>query len=48
MRRNNRKLYDSIMKEISKIVKRHLNEGTNLNKYNYFPKTKKELKNIIK
>ena len=44
----NRRLYESIMKDVAKIVKSHLNEGTNLNKYNYFPKTKKELKNIIK
>ena len=46
MRRNNRKLYETIMKDVAKTVKRHLNEGTNLNKYNYFPKTKKELKTL--
>ena len=31
MKRNNKRLYESIIRDVSKIVKRHLNEGNNSN-----------------
>jgi len=45
MRRNNKKaLYEKIMRNVSKEVKRALNES---NTYKYYPKTRKQLEKII-
>ncbi len=44
MRRNNKALYEKIMCNVSKEVKRSLNES---NTYKYHPKTRKQLEKII-
>ena len=38
-KRNNRRLYESIMRDVAKTVKKHLNENTN-NNYKIWPKEK--------